>query len=113
MSSPYAYNLPATAICPGCQTMVVLPAEPLYEDTPPAICGECGSEVPDYRRESSTPESDAQSAAGTGYVLPTPQEEKPLADQRYTRRNLFRSLGGIVAEKGIVKIEEAKSRFTD
>src|SRR4051812_431420 len=29
MSQPY--NLPATAICPGCNNMVVLPAEPLYD----------------------------------------------------------------------------------
>ena len=29
MSSAYGYTLPATAVCPGCGTMVVLPAEPL------------------------------------------------------------------------------------
>jgi hypothetical protein len=110
MSDPYAYNLPATAICPGCQTMVVLPAEPLFEDMPPSICGECGSEVPDYRREDYTPDA----YASTGYVLPAPAEEQePVGEQRYTRRNLFKSLGGIVAEKGIVRIEEAKSRFTE
>jgi hypothetical protein len=90
--------------------MVVLPAEPLYEDMPPSICGECGSEVPDYRREDYRPEAQAPA----GYALPTPDvEQKPVEEQRYTRRNLFRSLGGIVAEKGIVKIEEAKSRFTE
>jgi hypothetical protein len=109
MSSPYAYNLPPTAVCPGCQTMVVLPAEPLYEDTPPAVCAECGSEVPDYRRSDYTPEEPS-----FGYVLPSPDvDEEPAEEQRYTRRNLFRSFGGLVAEKGIVKVEEAKSRFTE
>jgi hypothetical protein len=45
-------SLPATAICPGCQTMVVLPAEPRGADDP-LICGTCGVEVPDYRVEEA------------------------------------------------------------
>ena len=47
-------SLPATAICPGCTTMVVLPAEPRAD---PLICGTCGAEVPDYRLEPA-PESE-------------------------------------------------------
>src|SRR6201999_3789927 len=86
------YSLPATAVCPGCQTTVVLPAEPIYEDTPPAICATCGTEVPDYRRPGYVP-------GGSDHIVrPTP-EELPVEEQRYSRRNLFRSLGGLVAEK--------------
>ena len=48
MSSPYQYNLPETAICPGCDTMVVLPVM-VSEDGSLPICGTCGSEVPDPR----------------------------------------------------------------
>jgi hypothetical protein len=108
MSQPY--NLPATAICPGCDTMVVLPAEPIYEDTPPAICAECGTEVPDYRRPNYVPPAPEHP---NGFVMtpPEPTESVPVEEQRYSRRNLFRSLGGIVAEKGIAKVEEVKSRF--
>ena len=110
MGDPYGYNLPATAVCPGCQTMVVLPMEPLFDDTPAAICAECGTEVPDYRRADYSPTVDVP----TGYVMQAPEEdETPIGEQRFTRRNLFRSLGGIVAEKGLVRIEEAKSRFTE
>ena len=49
------YGLPATAICPGCGTMVVLPAEPIFPDSPPAICATCETEVPDYRRQTYDP----------------------------------------------------------
>jgi hypothetical protein len=87
--------------------MVVLPAEPIFADSPPAICATCGSEVPDYRRPDYAPPVPAQDV-----VVGTTPEPDP-AEQRYSRANLFRSLGGIVAEKGIVKIDEVKSRFTD
>jgi len=47
-------------------------------------------------------------------VVPTtPEEEVPLEEQRYSRGNLFRSLGGLVADRGIMKIDEVKSRLTD
>ena len=49
-------SLPATAICPGCQTMVVLPVEPRGPDDP-LICGTCGVEVPDYRVEAAMREA--------------------------------------------------------
>jgi hypothetical protein len=99
------FSLPASALCPACSTVVILPAEPIAE---PLICATCGSEVPDHRRVEqpvSTVEADV--------ARPLPVEEIPIEDQRYSRRNLFRSLGGLVAEKGIVKIDEVKSRFTD
>jgi hypothetical protein len=108
MSQPY--NLPATAICPGCNTMVVLPAEPLYDDTPPAICAECETVVPDYRRPDYVPPSPEHPQ---GFVMTPREEPTPIEEQRYSRRNLFRSLGGLVADKGIAKVEEVKSRFTD
>jgi hypothetical protein len=106
MSQPY--NLPATAVCPGCDTMVVLPMEPIYEDTPPAICATCGTEVPDYRRPGYTPPEAPRDVVSTNA-----EPETALGEQRYSRRNLFRSLGGIIAEKGLVKIDETKSRLTD
>jgi hypothetical protein len=105
MSHPY--SLPATAFCPGCGTMVVLPAEPIYEDTPPAICATCETEVPDYRRPGYLPPDAPRD------VAPDAEPETQLGEQRYSRRNLFRSLGGIIAEKGLVKIDETKSRLTD
>jgi hypothetical protein len=106
----HPFQLPATAVCPGCQTMVVLPVEPIDGHIPPAICATCGTEVPDQRREYVPPAPEHPE----GYVLPKPQAEPtPVEEQRYSRRNLFRSLGGIVAERSIDKVEEVKSRLTD
>ncbi len=65
MSGYGNYSLPATAICPGCGTMVTLPPEPLYPDSPPAICATCDTEVPDYRRESYTPSASPPDGSGT------------------------------------------------
>ena len=99
----HGYTLPATAVCPGCGRLVVLPAEPLFADTPPTICATCDTEIPDYRREAYPPSDTA--------VWDEPVAETPIEDRRYSRRNLFRSLGGIVAERGIIAVESAKDRF--
>lgn len=106
MSSSYGYTLPPTARCPGCGTLVVLPAEPLYPDSPPAICGTCETEVPDYRRESYTP-------SGEGRVPPrqAAPPETPIEQRRYSRKGLFKSFGGILAERGAQAVESAKDRF--
>ena len=83
-------SLPATAICPGCQTMVVLPVEPRGPDDP-LICGTCGVEVPDYRleaamREAAEPEYD-------------PDE---LPENRvYTRKGLLQGLRDAAADRAI------------
>jgi hypothetical protein len=80
-------SLPATAICPGCQTMVVLPAEPRVDE--PLICGTCGAEVPDYRlevAEASEPEHDP--------------EERP-EHRVYTRRGLLQGLRDAAADRAI------------
>ena len=58
-------------------------------------------------------EAPARGDEGGVSVRAARAEDVPLEEQRYSRRNLFRSLGGIVAEKGIVKMDEVKSRFTD
>jgi hypothetical protein len=107
--SGHGYTLPATAICPGCGEMVVLPKEPLFPDSPPAICSTCESEVPDYRRESYTPSSPlpAQPVA----PAPRPVEQTPLENRRYSRGGLLKSLGGILAERGAEAVENAKDRF--
>ena len=94
MSEPYAYNLPATAICPGCDTMVVLPAV-VSEDCPLPVCGTCGSEVPDYRREAAVAAAEAEAAA-----------QAPAEERRYTRGSLFGALRDTVAEKGLAAISK-------
>ena len=101
------YQLPATAICPGCGTMVTLPPEPLYPDSPPAICATCDTEVPDYRRESYTPPASFPAAPA---VSARPAE--PLTERRYSRGGLFRSLGGLLAERAEDAVEQAKERFS-
>jgi hypothetical protein len=94
MSEPYANNLPATAICPGCDTMVVLPAV-VSEDSPLPICGTCGSEVPDYRREAAAAAAEAEAA-----------DQLPVEERRYTRGSLLGALRDTVAEKGIAAINK-------
>jgi hypothetical protein len=101
-----SYQLPATAICPGCGTMVTLPPEPLYPDSPPAICANCDTEVPDYRRESYTPPASFPAAPA---VSAPPAE--PLTERRYSRGGLFRSLGGLLADRAEDAVEQAKERF--
>jgi hypothetical protein len=103
--SAQGYTLPATAVCPGCGRLVVLPSEPLYPDTPPAICATCDSEIPDYRREAYSP------AAHLPDPSAEPVPEIPVENRRYSRGGLFKSLGGLVAERGIIAVESAKDRF--
>ncbi len=90
--SSFTYNLPPTAVCPGCDTMVVLPA--VVGENPP-ICGTCGSEVPDPRREV------AEAAAAA-----EPEAETPVENRRYTRGSLLSALRDTVAEKGIAAISK-------
>jgi hypothetical protein len=94
MSSMNAYNLPPTAVCPGCDTMVVLPAVVREE---PLICGTCGSEVPDPRQEI------AEAASATAAEAEAPQ---PVENRRYTRGSLLSALRDTVAEKGIAAISK-------
>jgi hypothetical protein len=110
MSQYGSYTLPATAVCPGCGTLVTLPTEPLYPDTPPAICANCDTEVPDYRRESYTPEAalPPRPPAAPAPAAPT----SPVENKRYSRGGLFRSLGGLIAERGADAIDNAKERIT-
>jgi hypothetical protein len=90
-------NLPSTAVCPGCSTMVVLPVEPRGADDP-LICGTCGSEVPDYRLEAAYAAAEA------------PAEEMPAAERRYSRRGLLEGLRDNLAERGIQAAREFGSR---
>lgn len=105
------YGLPATAICPGCGTMVVLPAEPIFPDSPPAICATCDTEVPDYRREAYDPSTAPPftPAPHQAHLRPLPQPtQEPAENKRYSRAALLRSLGGALAERGAEAIENAK-----
>jgi hypothetical protein len=99
-------DLHPTAICPGCETMVVLPAE-VDETSPPAICGTCGAEIPDYRREAvqaGTGSYAVDPTTGATVVTEAEPEEEPVENRRYTRGGLFRALSDTVAEKGIAAI---------
>jgi hypothetical protein len=111
------YGLPATAICPGCGTMVTLPKEPIFADSPPAICATCDTEVPDYRRESYNP---TPAMPYTPPAIPiqhqtpvtTPQPLTPTATPiehtKVSRAGLFKALGGILAERGEGIVKDAK-----
>jgi len=119
------YNLPPSATCPGCGAIVVLPKEPLFADTPPAICGDCGVEVPDYRRETydsavhQPPHAPIRlRAVPPHFVTPAPPKPAPpraaptpIEERRYSRGNLFRSIGGIIAERGAEAVESAKDKI--
>jgi hypothetical protein len=111
--SAAGYSLPATAICPGCGTMVTLPPEPIYPDSPPAICATCDTEVPDYRRESYSPPPTLPSSPQGPAISPTPIpfSISSLEDRKVSRGGLFRSLGGLLAERAEDAVENAKSRF--
>jgi hypothetical protein len=99
-SRPYEYNLPATAICPGCDTMVVLPAVvPEDPDAPLPICGTCGSEVPDHRRETVA-------AAAAAAAEAEAEAQLPPEDRKYTRGSLFGALRNTVAEKGLAALSK-------
>lgn len=90
--------LPATAICPGCQTMVVLPVEPRGPEDP-LICGTCGVEVPDYRVE-----------AGIAEVSEPEHVPEELPENRiYTRRGLLQGLRDAAADRAM----EAARNFSD
>jgi len=116
--SARGYSLPATAICPGCGTMVTLPPEPIYPDSPPAICATCDTEVPDYRRESYIPPPSLPSSAPAPAISPTPTHMSPKPaippdERKLSRGGLFRSLGGILADRAEDAVESAKSHFKD
>jgi hypothetical protein len=105
------YSLPATAICPGCGAMVVLPAELLLAESPPAICATCNTEVPDHRRESYMPPASLPPSQAYG-APQAPMDTAPVEERRYSRGGLLRSLGGMLAERGAEAVEDAKQRFT-
>ena len=104
MSTPYQYELPATAICPGCDTMVVLPAVvPDDPEAPLPICGTCGSEVPDPRREVAA-------AAAAAAAEAEAEAQLPPEHRKYTRGSLFSALRDTVADKGIAAISKRVPR---
>ena len=63
--------------------------------------------MPDFRRESFVPADGLRAPTHQ----PGPPEPPPLEHRRYSRGSLFRSLGGILAERGVVAVESAKDRF--
>ena len=86
--------------------MVVLPAE-VDEDSPPAECGTCGAEIPDYRREAvqaGTASYSVDPSTGATTVVEAPEEEEPIENRRYSRSGLLRALSDTVAEKGLAAL---------
>ena len=94
----YEYNLPETAICPGCETMVVLPVV-VSEDGSFPICGTCGSEVPDPRIEIAAAAAVAEAEAQA-------EAETPPENRKYTRGSLLGALRDTVADKGIAALNK-------
>ena len=100
--------------------MVTLPAEPIYPDSPPAICAACDTEVPDYRREAYDPAAAAPppfEPAQRHIPHATPVQPvasgNPLEGKKVSRAGLFRSLGGILAERGADAVENTRDRISD
>jgi len=91
--------------------VVTLPPEPIYPDSPPSICATCDTEVPDYRRESYSPPPTHPGSAPAISPTPTPLPASPLEDRKVSRGGLFRSLGGLLAERAEDAVENAKSHF--
>ena len=96
--SAYQYNLPETAICPGCDTMVVLPVV-VSEDGSLPICGTCGSEVPDPRIAVVAAAAEAAAEAEA-------EAQLPPENRRYTRGSLLSALRDTVADKGIAALNK-------
>ena len=105
-----SYSLPATALCPGCGTMVTLPPDPIDPGSPPAICATCDTVVPDYRRDAYQPSDELPpDFPAAPSLTATPVE--PVENRRMSRGGLFRSLGGLLAERAEEAVESAKDRF--
>ena len=105
--SSSGYSLPATAVCPGCGTIVVLPAEPIS-----------GIRRPRSARPA-TPRSRTTGARRTGrrdvpdlrtrdLTDSTPVGGIPPESRKLSRGSLFRSLGGIVAERAEHAVENGQ-----
>lgn len=97
---------------------MTLPSEPIDADSPPAICAACETEVPDYRRESYIPPGGMPpTGAPPAFTNTTPVEpvatENPFEAKRVSRAGLFRSLGGILAERGVDAVDNARDRIND
>jgi hypothetical protein len=92
-------GLPATAICPGCQTMVVLPVAPRTPEDP-LICGTCGAEVPDYRVAAAIPA-----------VSEPEHDPDALPENRvYTRRSLLQGLRDAAADRAVAAAKNIGDR---
>jgi len=97
--------LPATAVCPGCSTVVVLPVEPRGPGDEPLICGTCGVEVPDHRLELAATQAAAAAAAGAG------SEVDELPENRiFTRGGLLKGLRDAAADRALSTVREIGER---
>ena len=81
--------LPATAACPGCGTLVVLPVEPRPDE--PLECGTCGVEVPDHRLAAAHEATELAAETSAAQELPE--------NRIYTRRGLLQGLRDAAADR--------------
>jgi hypothetical protein len=91
--------------CPTCMAPVELPPNPPTLSDPPHNCPHCGGFVPDDRLLTFTPPPppSAEPDEPVGEAANEPGEETtPIENQKVSRGALFRSLGGMVAERGIL-----------
>ncbi len=91
--------------CPTCMAPVELSPEPPSLSDPPLSCPHCGGFVPDDRLLTFTPPPppSAEPEEPEAEAAPEAAEAStPIENQRVSRGALFRSLGGMVAERGIL-----------
>jgi hypothetical protein len=99
---PTVEPLPPTAICPGCLGTVALPVDPPQSGWEPTFCPDCGTEIPDIRRTLGHSEP----------VLPVPEPfPAALESRRFSRGGLFRSLGGLIADRGLEAVKTFESEL--
>ncbi len=97
-----APSLPATANCPGCSTMVVLPAEPRTREEP-LVCATCGTAFADPRIELLEAQAAAEARAAA-------EAAKPLEHRIYTRRGLLKGLRDAAADRALEAMRELGER---
>lgn len=101
-----SHMFPALAVCPGCGEVVSLPTDPPHASSPPTTCAACGSEIADHRLASSPPPRLIDPYAAGRPTAP----DTPLEQRRYSRGGLLRSLGGLLASRGVEAADAAANR---
>ncbi len=93
--------------CLTCMAPVELPSQPPSLTDPPPTCPHCGGFIPDDRLYTFTPPPppSLEPEAPEGESADSASDESHatgIEHQRVSRGALFRNLGGMVAERGIL-----------